>query len=223
MPTTGRIPNGALVEREAPGRFADETVARARAAQSRFQHGGAASPTPSTPTRTQRYGVKVAREERPAHRQLQAAVVRRRRPLHGRDRRPGRASPTCRRASSSTSAPARSSSARTCRFRRSPSRTATSPCGSPRRRRSRSPRRSREGETVVDARHRRSTVNQKGGNLAIVGGTNLQTLVERPQPHRAEAAPASSPSCRPSSRPARCRPSWWCNDARRTSHGLALG
>ena len=66
-----------------------------------------------------------------------------------------------------------------------------------------------------------STADQQGGNLAIVRGTNLQTLVARPQPHRRSSRPASSPSCRRSSPPARCRPTWWCNDAHAAVHDAA--
>ena len=39
VPTTGRIPNGAMVEREAPGKLCRRDGDRVRAAQSRFQHG----------------------------------------------------------------------------------------------------------------------------------------------------------------------------------------
>ena len=44
---------------------------------------------------------------------------------------------------------------------------------------------------------------------------------QRPQPDRPEAAAASSPSCRRSSRPARCRPTWWCNEP--ATHDCADG
>ena len=80
--------------------------------------------------------------------------------------------------------------------RRSPS-----PCRSPRARRSSRPR-------------PWSPPTQKGGNFAIVSGHQPADAGGRPQPDRPEAAPASSPSCRPSSRRAPCRPTWWCNDRR---------
>ena len=41
---------------------------------------------------------------------------------------------------------------------------------------------------------------------------------QRAQPDRPEAATASSPSCRRSSRPARCRRTWWCNDRAPPQH-----
>jgi flagellar P-ring protein precursor FlgI len=62
VPTTGRIPNGALVEREAPGRFADERILVLELRNPDF--GTAVSVVDAINAYSvQRYGAKVAREE----------------------------------------------------------------------------------------------------------------------------------------------------------------
>ena len=107
VPTTGRIPNGALVEREAPGQLADEKVLVLELRNPDFNTAVNVADAINAYTQ-QRYGVKVAREN-----DLRTVTINR--PffinadaLHRRDRRAGGARRTCRRASSSTSAPARS-------------------------------------------------------------------------------------------------------------------
>ncbi len=107
VPTTGRIPNGALVEREAPGNLADQKLLVLELRNPDFKTAVNVADAINAHS-VQRYGVKVAREN-----DLRTVSIKR--PffidatrLHGRDRRAGRARPTCPRASSSTSARARS-------------------------------------------------------------------------------------------------------------------
>ena len=74
VPTTGRIPNGALVEREGPGRFADEKVLVLELRNPDFTTAVRVADAINAYTR-QRYGIKVAREhdlrtvtlQRPVH------------------------------------------------------------------------------------------------------------------------------------------------------------
>ena len=66
VPTTGRIPNGALVEREAPGSFADETVLVLELRNPDFNTAVSIADAINGYTQ-QRYGIKVAQGKRPAH------------------------------------------------------------------------------------------------------------------------------------------------------------
>ena len=61
VPTTGRIPNGALIEREGPGRFADEKVLVLELRNPDFKTAVRVADAINTFTQ-QRYGVQVARE-----------------------------------------------------------------------------------------------------------------------------------------------------------------
>jgi len=61
VPTTGRIPNGALVEREGPGRFADETILVLELRNPDFNTAVSVADAINAHTHA-RYGVKVARE-----------------------------------------------------------------------------------------------------------------------------------------------------------------
>ncbi|MCL4765798.1 MAG: flagellar basal body P-ring protein FlgI [Hyphomicrobiaceae bacterium] len=62
VPTAGRIPNGALVEREAPGRFADETVLVLELRSPDFATAVRIADTINAYT-GQKYGIRTAREE----------------------------------------------------------------------------------------------------------------------------------------------------------------
>ena len=61
VPTAGRIPNGALVEREAPGRFADEKVLVLELRNPDFNTAVSVADAINAYTQ-QRFGIKVARE-----------------------------------------------------------------------------------------------------------------------------------------------------------------
>ena len=106
VPTTGRIPNGALIEREVQGDFDELEGARARAEESGLQHGGARRRRDQRLCRAAATGRRspssatFARSCWPSPRTWRAA-------LHRRDRRARWWSPTRRRASSSTSGPGR--------------------------------------------------------------------------------------------------------------------
>jgi flagellar P-ring protein precursor FlgI len=62
VPTTGRIPNGALVEREGPGRFADEKVLVLELRNPDFNTAVSVADAINAYTH-QRFGIKVARED----------------------------------------------------------------------------------------------------------------------------------------------------------------
>ena len=62
VPTTGRIPNGALIEREGPGRFADEKVLVLELRNPDFNTAVGVADAINSFT-LQRYGVRVARED----------------------------------------------------------------------------------------------------------------------------------------------------------------
>src|SRR5262245_20483303 len=62
VPTTGRIPNGALVEREGPGRFADEKVLVLELRNPDFNTAVSVADAINTYTH-ERFGIKVARED----------------------------------------------------------------------------------------------------------------------------------------------------------------
>jgi flagellar P-ring protein precursor FlgI len=62
VPTTGRIPNGGLIEREGPGRFADEKVLVLELRNPDFNTAVSVADAINAYSQ-QRYGVKVAREE----------------------------------------------------------------------------------------------------------------------------------------------------------------
>ena len=67
VPTTGRIPNGALVEREAPGRFADEKMLVLELRNPDFNTAVSVADAINAYTQ-QRYGVQRGARGRPAHR-----------------------------------------------------------------------------------------------------------------------------------------------------------
>jgi flagellar P-ring protein FlgI len=62
VPTTGRVPNGALVEREGPGRFADEKVMVLELRNPDFNTAVSVADAINAYTH-QRFGIKVARED----------------------------------------------------------------------------------------------------------------------------------------------------------------
>ena len=62
VPTTGRIPNGGLIEREGPGRFADEKVMVLELRNPDFNTAVSVADVINAHTH-QRYGIRVARED----------------------------------------------------------------------------------------------------------------------------------------------------------------
>jgi flagellar P-ring protein precursor FlgI len=174
VPTTGRIPNGAHVEREGPGRLADERVLVLELRNPDFNTAVSVADAINGYT-YQRYGVKVAREDdlrtvtlhRPffigsarfmaeigelgVHADVPARVIIDERTgtiVIGKD------------VQISTVAVAHGSL--TVRVTETPKASQPAPFSS--------------GTTVVTP-ETVVTADQKGGNLAIVKGTNLQTLV----------------------------------------------
>ena len=105
VPTTGRIPNGALVEREAPGRFVDEKTLVLELRNPDFNTAVSVADAINAYTE-QRYGVKVARENDLRTISLHRPFFVNADALHRRDRRAAGRRRTCPPASSSTSAPA---------------------------------------------------------------------------------------------------------------------
>ena len=174
VPTTGRIPNGALVEREAPGRFADEKVLVLELRNPDFNTAVSVADAINAYTQ-QRYGMKVAREDDLRTVMLQRpfyvgaarfmaeigelpvsrrAGARRHRRAHRHDRdRQGRADLDGR---------GRARQPHGARHRDAEGLPAPAVLAAARRSSRRRPR---------------SPPSEKGGNLAIVRGTNLQTLV----------------------------------------------
>ena len=174
VPTTGRIPNGALVEREGPGRFAEEKVLVLELRNPDFNTAVSIADVINA-FMTQRYGIKVAREndlrtitlqrpffisaarfiaeigELPVKPDAPARVVIDERTgtiVIGKD------------VQISTVAVAHGSL--TVRVTETPKVSQPGPFS--------------KGETVVTPETFVSA-EQKGGNLAIIGATNLQTLV----------------------------------------------
>ena len=98
VPTTGRIPNGAMIEREAPGRLADETVLVFELRNPDFNTAVNIADAINSYTQ-QRYGIKVAKEN-----DLRTVAMTRpffsvAGPLHCRGRRACRCGQTLRRGS----------------------------------------------------------------------------------------------------------------------------
>jgi flagellar P-ring protein precursor FlgI len=174
VPTTGRIPNGALIEREGPGRFADEKVMVLELRNPDFNTAVKLADAVNAYTH-QRYGVRVAREddlrtvtlqrpfylgaarfmaeigELPVVADVPARVVIDERTgtiVIGKD------------VQVSTVAVAHGNL--TVRVTETPKVSQPGPVS--------------RGETVVTPESL-VTAGEQGGNLAIVGGTNLQTLV----------------------------------------------
>ncbi|HXE69266.1 MAG TPA: flagellar basal body P-ring protein FlgI [Hyphomicrobiaceae bacterium] len=174
VPTTGRIPNGALIERQGPGRFADEKVLVLELRNPDFKTAVRVADAINAFTQ-QRYGVQVAREddlrtitinrpfyvgaarfmaeigELPVEPDVPARVVIDERTgtiVIGKDVQ--------------ISTVAVSHGNLTVRVTETPKATQPMPFTA--------------GETVVTP-ETQVLVDQTGGNLAIVRGTNLQTLV----------------------------------------------
>ena len=175
VPTTGRIPNGAMIEREGPGRFADEKLLVLELRNPDFNTAVKVADAINAYTAAALRRAGRARG-RPAHGHAAAAVLRRRDALHGRDRRAVRAARRAgprrdRRAHGHHRHRQGRADFHGCGGTRQPRR-----CASPSSPRSPSPLPFSKGETVVTP-DTSVSVDEQGGNLAIVRGTNLNTLV----------------------------------------------
>ena len=175
VPTSGRVPNGGLVERQVTGEFADLGAMTLQLRNADFSTAVMIADVINEYARD-RFGKRVASEQDFAHDHPAQAGKHLACALHRRARKPHRRIRARRRGSLSTNAPARSSSARTYAFPRWRSATARLPSVSPKCQGSSSPSPFR-GARRLSSLTRRSMPSRPDARIAVLDGPDLKTLV----------------------------------------------